>query len=45
MLIDDENIPSQYPTNQLATSAIEPASPEVFNLSNRNNPLLADRQE
>jgi DNA-binding transcriptional LysR family regulator len=45
MLIDDENIPRQYPTNQLATSAIELASPEVFNLSNRNNPLLADRQE
>tara|TARA_B110000438_G_scaffold120741_1_gene117899 strand:- start:40 stop:1089 length:1050 start_codon:yes stop_codon:yes gene_type:complete len=45
MLIDDENIPRQHPTNQLATSAIELASPEVFNLSNRNNPLLADRQE
>jgi DNA-binding transcriptional LysR family regulator len=45
MLIDDENIPSQHPTNQLATSAIELASPEVFNLSNRNNPLSADKQK
>jgi DNA-binding transcriptional LysR family regulator len=46
MLIDDENISNQHPTNQLApTSAMKMAAPEVFNLSNSNNPLLADKQE